>query len=116
MIRSDLRDVSRRNGVMNIRDKRIRSVVTGSVVVFSWDMTSIIKVRVRRVAVLRSDPTGSGRTERGTKRRVRQAAIDCFHRNACWENGKRREETKTARAESESERSEEPWEVRVENK
>jgi len=50
------------------------------------------------------------------KRWVWQAAIDCFHQNVCRENGRQKEETKTAGAESESECSEEPREVQVENK
>ena len=40
--------------------------------------------------VLRSDPTGSGRTEGGRKDRVRRTAIDCPHQNAC-----RRDESET---------------------
>ena len=40
--------------------------------------------------MLRSDPTGSGRTEGGTKRRVRRTAIDCPHQNTC-----RRDESET---------------------
>ena len=33
--------------------------------------------------LLRSDPTGSRRTERRTKGRVRRTAIDCPHQNTC---------------------------------
>ena len=38
------------------------------------------------VRLLRSDPTGSGRTEGRTRSRVRRTAIDCPHQNACRED------------------------------
>lgn len=51
MIRFTLMDVSQRDGVMNSRDKQgIRDVVTQGVIVFSGDITSIIKVRIRGMA------------------------------------------------------------------
>lgn len=47
MISSTLMDVSQRDGVMNSRDKQgIRDVVMRGVVVFSGDVTPIIKVRI----------------------------------------------------------------------
>ena len=48
----------------------------------SWPYLSRLQsVHVSRV--LCSDPTGSGRTEGGTKRRVRRVAIDYPHQNVC---------------------------------
>ena len=35
------------------------------------------------LVVLHLDPTGSGRTERRARSRVRRTAIDCPHQNAC---------------------------------
>ena len=52
--------------------------------------------------VLRSDPTGSGRTEERTKRQIRRTAIDCPHQNACWEErSQEQRRNKMARAEPE---------------
>jgi len=52
--------------------------------------------------LLCSDLTGSGCTKGGAKGQVRQAAIDCPHWNACWEYGRRTEETRDGRSQARS--------------